>query len=65
MAIFRPAIGGTSGSSRPGGTQNTQCIPAVNPADSGTPSLTLQKIPHSRTASWQRDQQDRSKRVQR
>jgi len=42
MAIFRPASGGTSGSSRLAGLKILQCILAVNPADSGTPSLTLQ-----------------------
>ena len=38
MAIFHPTIGGTSDSSRRGGTRNIQYIPVVNPADSGTSS---------------------------
>ena len=41
MAILRPAIG-TSGSSRLAGLKILQYILTFNPADSGTPSLTLQ-----------------------
>ena len=40
------------------GLKILQCILAVNSADSGTPSLTLQKISHSRTASWESDSGD-------
>ena len=38
MASFRPAIGGTSDSSRMAGREILQCIPVVNPANSGTSS---------------------------